>query len=285
MVVSIRVLSRAHRRILSGRICEADQERAFGYGKRSVTAMIVLFTDFGPAGPYVGQMIAVVRRQAPQLPVVQLVSDAPAFNPLAASHLLAALSTEFPEGTIFLAVVDPGVGSASRRPVVVRVDEKWFVGPDNGLFDVIADRGSVVRWFEIVWRPKRLSSTFHGRDLFAPVAAALARGEYGAMVRVRDKEVSKCGDDLAQVIYVDYFGNAMTGIRAGELESRHAVVVAGAALPRARTYAETARGQAFWYENAIGLVEIAVNQGSAARQLNLAVGSDVEVVLLDDDQA
>ena len=119
----------------------------------------------------------------------------------------------------------------------------------------------------------------------SPVAAALARGEYGAMVRVRDKEVSKCGDDLAQVIYVDYFGNAMTGIRAGQLESRHAVVVAGAALPRARTYAETARGQAFWYENAIGLVEIAVNQGSAARQLNLAVGSNVELVLSGEDQA
>jgi S-adenosylmethionine hydrolase len=246
--------------------------------------MIVLFTDFGPTGPYVGQMLAVVRRQAPQLPVVQLMCDAPAFNPLASAHLLAALSADFPQGTIFLAVVDPGVGSATRRPVAVYVDEKWLVGPDNGLFDVIASRGVGVRWFEITWRPERLSATFHGRDLFAPVAAALARGERGAIVELRDKEVSKCGDDLAQIVYVDHFGNAMTGMRARHLEDRHTVIVAGVPLPRARTYAEVARGQAFWYENSIGLAEIAVNQGSAARHLGLTVGSNVEVAMIPHGQ-
>ena len=128
--------------------------------------MIVLFTDFGLSGPYTGQVKSVLYRAAPGVPVVDLFADAPAFRPRAAAYLLAAYVDEFPPGTVFLCVVDPGVGTEQRQPVVVEAGRRWFVGPDNGLFNVVVKRaGSATRW-PVAWRPRRLSNTFHGRDLF-----------------------------------------------------------------------------------------------------------------------
>ncbi len=138
--------------------------------------MIVLFTDFGLEGPYVGQIKAVLHREAPGVPVVDLFHDAPAHAPELAAYLLAAYVGEFPEDAVFLCVVDPGVGSG-RRPVMVRADDRWYVGPDNGLLAIIARRARSPGWWDITIRPQRLSATFHGRDLFAPAAARLARGE------------------------------------------------------------------------------------------------------------
>ena len=145
--------------------------------------MIVLFTDFGINGPYVGQMKAVLFQQAPGVSVVDLFADAPAFEPQLSAYLLAAYVNEFPQGSVFLCVVDPGVGNQSRRPVIVKVDERWFVGPDNGLFNVICTRAKnpkAIQWWQITWQPPKLSSSFHGRDLFAPVAARLASAEMPA---------------------------------------------------------------------------------------------------------
>ena len=138
--------------------------------------MIVLFTDFGLEGPYIGQMQAVLCRETPRIPVVNLCADVPCHEPRAAAYLLAAYAVEFPEGSVFLGVVDPGVGG-ERAAVVVRADGRWYVGPDNGLFNVVAMRAGAVEWWDITWRPARLSASFHGRDLFAPVAARIARGE------------------------------------------------------------------------------------------------------------
>ena len=139
--------------------------------------MLVLVTDFGVAGPYLGQMKAVLYRDAPGVPVVDLFSDAPTCNPRATAYLLSAYAMEFPAGSVFLGVVDPGVGTEARRPVAVEADGRWFVGPDNGLFSLVARHAHTAHWWEITWRPQHLSMSFHGRDLFAPVAAMLARGE------------------------------------------------------------------------------------------------------------
>jgi len=239
--------------------------------------MLVLMTDFGPTGPYMGQMQAVLYREAPGVPVVTLFSDAPLCNPRASAYLLAAYAAEFPVGTVFLAVVDPGVGTATRRPVVVQADGRWFVGPDNGLFELVRRRAATCNCWEILWRPPHLSASFHGRDLFAPVAARLARGEPppGEMV-----ECSWHGwpDDLAEVIYIDHFGNAMTGIRAASVPSGGVIEVAGRQLPHAVTFGAVAPGEVFWYENANGLIELAVNQGSAAQQLGLTIGTPLRLV-------
>lgn len=238
--------------------------------------MIVIATDFGNEGPYLGQMKAVLLREAPAIPVIDLFADLPSFAIQPAAYLLAAYVGEFPPGTVFLCVVDPGVGSA-RAPVVLRADGRWYVGPDNGLFNVIAQRAADVAWWNITWRPDYLSRSFHGRDLFAPVAARIARGDAvpGVVADPATRTQEHWPPDLAQVIYIDHFGNAMTGIRVEHLDAGGLLESSGHLLHQAGTFSDVQPGTAFWYGNANGLVEIAVNQGRADRVLGLQVGDRV----------
>jgi S-adenosylmethionine hydrolase len=241
--------------------------------------MIVLFTDFGLAGPYVGQMKAVLHRLAPGVPVIDLFADAPSRDPRAAAYLLAAYAPWFPPDTIFLAVVDPGVGGV-RAPVIVAADDRWFVGPDNGLFELVKRRAvTPPREWEITWRPAILSPSFHGRDLFAPVAARLALGETppGTLRDPAAMARNDWPDDLAEIVYLDHYGNAMTGLRAGVLAKSTRLVAGGREISPAHTFSAVPEGAAFWYENSTGLAEIAVNLGRADAALGLKIGSPVEV--------
>ncbi len=241
--------------------------------------MIVLFTAFGLAGPYVGQLKARLLGHAPGVPVIDLFSDAPARVAQSAAYLLAAYVGEFPPESVFLCVVDPGVGG-DRAPLAARADGRWFVGPDNGLFELILRRAPhTPRVWEISWRPERLSASFHGRDLFAPVAARLALGEAPPGVQRPPEEGRRTDwpDDLARVVYVDGFGNAMTGIRAAMLDPRTELEVGNSRLKRAETFSRVPQGRPFWYENANGLAEIAVNLGSASEILGLRVGSEIVI--------
>jgi S-adenosylmethionine hydrolase len=139
--------------------------------------MIVLFTDYGLTDSYVGQLHAVIAQAAPGEAVIDLLHHVPNHDIRAGAYLLPAYAAEFPEETVFICVVDPGVGSR-RAPVMLRAFGQWFVGPDNGLFQLLARRDVDHQAYIIDWRPERLSHSFHGRDLFAPVAAMLARGEF-----------------------------------------------------------------------------------------------------------
>lgn len=241
---------------------------------------IGLFTDFGAAGPYLGQVRGKLLEAAPQMPVIDLMADAPACRPRAAAYLLAALAPEWPSGMVVMAVVDPGVGGA-RLPLIARIDGRWFVGPDNGLFELLSRRAEQAEFWAITWLPERLSSSFHGRDLFAPVAARLALGETPEAIGARPVEPWRPADwpdDLSAIVYVDCYGNAMTGLRAATMGERTELAVAGRRLARARTFADRPAGSAFWYENSIGMVEIAVNQGAANDVLGLQVGDMVGIV-------
>ena len=240
--------------------------------------MIVLYTDFGATGPYVGQVKAVLARQAPGVPVIDLLHDAPAYNARAAAYLLAALATEFPGSSVLLCVVDPGVGT-QRRPLVARLDGRWFVGPDNGLFNVVAQRASDRQWWEIDLKPERLSATFHGRDLFAPVAARLALGMEvpGQPCAPPALDPVQWPADLAEVIYVDGYGNAATGLRAAGIAGDQMLRANNRCFAPARTFADAPPGAAIWYANSNGLAELAINQGSAAASCGLAVGTGVSV--------
>jgi len=245
--------------------------------------MIVLFTDYGTNGPYVGQMKSVIAQLSPETLVIDLMHDAPRFNAEASAYLLAALVNDFPDDTIFLCVVDPGVGG-NRKPVVVKVGEKWFVGPDNGLLNVVALHGAEsneVKWWCIDWQPQRLSSSFHGRDLFAPVAAMLANGDPvpGELMLLEKKQQIDWPADLAKVIYVDHFGNVITGIRASTITVDQTFKINGHQFGWARTFSDVSLGDGFWYENANGLVEIAVNQGRASLQYNIGAGDEVHIVV------
>ncbi len=241
--------------------------------------MIALFTDFGLHGPYAGQMKAVLFEMAPGIPVIDLFADAPVGDPKASAYLLAAYAAWFPERTVFLCVVDPGVGGL-RPAVFLEADGRWYVGPGNGLFELIQRRARETRSFEIGWEPKRLSASFHGRDLFAPVAAMLARGD-SPPGRPCDEGADRRADwpdDLSEIIYVDHFGSAMTGLRAAMLPRGARLSAAGCVLERARTFGDRPPGAAFWYENSNGLAEIAVNRGRADRDLGLSIGVPVEIV-------
>ena len=235
--------------------------------------MIVLFTDFGLEGPYTGQVQAVLNQQAPGMPVINLFSDLPPFAIQGAASLLPAYAAGFPPATVFLCVVDPGVGSA-RPAVVVQADGRWYVGPNEGLFSLLVRQSDKVECWQLA-APEGVSASFHGRDVFAPVAARLARGGNvpGVSVSKSCLEQSDWPDDLFQVIYIDRFGNALTGVRAGTVAEDALLEVNGQRVKMARTFSVVPRGEAFWYLNANGLVEFAVNRGRAETVLGLKTGT------------
>lgn len=237
--------------------------------------MILLFTDFGWQGPYLGEVEAVLRRAVPEVPVVNLMSDAPAFRPDLAAYLLAALVPRtLQPGDVLIGVVDPSVGGA-RQPIALDLDGRWFVGPDNGLFEIALRTATRAVAYRIAWTPPRLSASFHGRDLFAPVAARLARGERRDLVAADVTRFPDRPDDLPVVIYIDRYGNAMTGMRATSITASTMLRCGTAWLAPARTFSDAPPGEPFWYENSSGLVEIAVNGGHAATLLGLSPGTPV----------
>jgi hypothetical protein len=241
--------------------------------------LIFLYTDFGAEGPYLAQVQGALAAESPGAPVLNLLSNAPAGDPRRAAYLLAALAAELPAGAIVLGVVDPGVGG-ERLPIVVEAGGLRFVGPDNGLFSRAAARDADARAWRIDWRPARLSASFHGRDLFAPVAARLAAG-----VEVPLTGLPVCGligadwtDELGEVVYADRYGNLFTGLLGDRLANDAILETGGRLLRYARTFSAVPAGEAFWYRNSCGLVEIAANGGSARERLGLGIGAVVRAL-------
>jgi S-adenosylmethionine hydrolase len=239
--------------------------------------MIVLFTDFGLEGPYSGQVEAVLCAQAPGVRVIHLFSDLPPFNIQSAAYLLPAFVRRFPPGTVFLCVVDPGVGG-NRPGIVGSIAGHWFVGPNEGLFAPLTRRAASVECWQLPHSDSAAPS-FHGRDVFAPAAARLARGlaPVGEAVNAACLERPDWPDDLLSVVYIDRYGNAMTGLRASSVPGDAVLTINGHMLHAARTFADVGAGEAFWYENANGLVEFAVNRGRADAVLSLAVGDAISL--------
>jgi S-adenosylmethionine hydrolase len=240
---------------------------------------IALVTDFGAAGPYVGQMRLRLSALVPEVPLMDLVSDLTPFRPDLAAYLLPALVRDMPSETLYLCVVDPGVGGG-RLALTVSAGGDLFVGPDNGLLALVARRARPARVDRVDWRPRTLSASFHGRDLFAPLAAELARGRRPASIEMDPAEMvgSAWDGDLRGILYADRYGNLMTGLRASRLPRRCLVRAGGQTLRFARTFCEVPEGTPFWYDNALGLVELAVNQGSAEHLLGLVPGDPVQTV-------
>ena len=242
-------------------------------------SLIASFTDFGLSGPYQGQMAAVLAVLAPQIPHVTLMADAPMFDARASGILLASLCRDLPDDTLVLAVVDPGVGG-DRRPLMLRTDRHLFVGPDNGLFVPVVRRCDFCEIETIDWRPQRLSESFHGRDLFAPVAARLATG--GAVAGSALKPEALVGFDSPlethRIIYIDHYGNTITSMDAASMQDDAVIHINGIALRHARTFDEVEERQGFWYRNSMGLIEIAVNRGSAASLLQLEPGIPIDLI-------
>ncbi len=244
--------------------------------------MIHLFTDFGLAGPYIGQVKAVLARAVPGVPVIDLLSDAPAFDAKAATYLLAAYDSIAAAGDVVVAVVDPGVGSA-RAALALEADGVWYVGPGNGIFEAVLAQADDVRAWEITWRPEDASASFHGRDIFAPAAARLAAGNPpedgdGWFEPLDPRALRKDWPvDFEAVVYVDRFGNLISGVRAGALAPKDTLAIGGVPVSRRRTFSDVAPGDAICYANSNGLMEVAVNMGRADAHFGLGPGDPLTI--------
>jgi S-adenosyl-L-methionine hydrolase (adenosine-forming) len=243
--------------------------------------IITLLTDFGTADGYVGEMKGVLLADNPAATIVDITHDVPTHDVEIGRLTLARYWRRFPTGTVHIAIVDPGVGSA-RAALAIASDGRFLVGPDNGLLSPALLVGGA-RAVELSV-PSHASPTFHGRDVFAPAAAQLAQGidvdALGAPAtdpvvhRTPEPHRAPTGELIGEVIAVDHFGNAITnlvGIRGGQL------VVRGLEIPLRRTYAELEPGEPGAVVGSTGLIEIVVREGRATDKLSLARGTPVSL--------
>lgn len=250
--------------------------------------IVALLTDFGLRDSYVAQMKGVILGVVPDAQLVDVSHEVPPGDVLAGAWLLATAWRAFPPRTVFLGVVDPGVGT-SRRSIALEADSRFGVGPDNGLFTLVLDppaRAVELTRRELAREP--VSSVFHGRDVFAPVAAALARGasldEVGAPLAAPQRlplatpSRRADGSIAGHVIHIDRFGNLVSDIRAELLPGAFRVRVAGHGVAKVvRAYAE-AEDELVALVNSAGHLEVALFGRSAAAALGVARGAAVEVV-------
>jgi S-adenosylmethionine hydrolase len=251
---------------------------------------ITLTTDFGPADWFVGVMKGVIAGLAPEARVIDLTHGVPAGDVAAGAYALAAGCRHFPKGTIHVAVIDPGVGGP-RHAVAAKTADYLFLGPDNGVLSLALARERVrqVRRIEnTTWFRRPVSPTFHGRDVFAPVAARLARGgnftrvgpPTDHWVRLPWPEPARQGPVVrGEVVYVDRFGNLITNIpqkMLGRVPASWRVFLPHRApVPVAESYQAVPPGRPVALVGSSGFLEIAVNGGAAARKLGLRRGAAV----------
>jgi S-adenosyl-L-methionine hydrolase (adenosine-forming) len=249
--------------------------------------LITLLTDFGTSDSYVAEMKGVLLGLCPGAVLVDLTHAVPPGDVHAGAYLLGRAWHRFPAGTTHLAVVDPGVGTA-RPAFAMRAHGHWFVGPDNGIFTTVLRDAEV----EIVAlpTPHGASPTFHGRDLFAPAAAALACGRplellgepyAGIPSRLTWKEPHYEGKSVVgEIVYVDRFGTLITNLTPDLVPSYAVLEVEDLDIgPLRRTFGDVPTGGLLAYVGSGGAVEIAVRDGSAARRLGLGVGGRIRARL------
>jgi S-adenosylmethionine hydrolase len=254
------------------------------------SGIVTLLTDFGHRDPFAGVMKGVVLGLFPEAKLIDLTHEIDAHDIAAGAFWIGQAYRYFPAGTVHVAVVDPGVGS-ERRALVVRADEQFFVGPDNGIFEVVRRRAGSSEARQIALAVLGFpapSRTFHGRDVFAPVAALLASGAlaFDAIGPKLDplqsslvpEPILGANSASGQVVVVDRFGNLITNLEGPWPGSENARVTAGdRVLSIAGTYAEVAPGALAAIFGSFGQLEIAERNGSAARTLGAQRGTAVRV--------
>ncbi|MEH2173349.1 SAM hydrolase/SAM-dependent halogenase family protein [Nostoc sp.] len=262
--------------------------------------LVTLLSDFGDRDVYVGIMKGVIAQINPRLTVVDLTHQIPPQDIAAARFSLMNAYTHFPVGTVHLAVVDPGVGS-KRRAIAVEFAQGFLVGPDNGIFSGILSQspamsttGYAYAAVELTnlnyWRTPQPSKTFHGRDIFAPVAANLASGvplkQLGQEIdpaSLVNLDIGNCKQTTTGVVgciqYIDRFGNLVSNIPASYVQGKSWYVqVAGLSVPGCETYSEVKVGEIIALVGSHGWVEIAINCGDARSQLQINLQDPLEVL-------
>lgn len=259
--------------------------------------MVALLTDFGLSDPYVGEVKAVIKSISPHVDVVDITHDVRPFNVFHGAFILFLSYAFFPKGTVFVAVVDPGVGTG-RRGIVVRTCNYWFVGPDNGLLFPAASSDGIRAAYVINDRryERPYGETFHGRDVFAKVAAEIVSGRRPSMSRIGEGSIVKLeimgrvplGAKRFQllVLHIDRFGNVITNLSSRDfrelgLEGHLKVDVEGRSYIAkvVRAYGEAEPGDLVALIGGTGFLELAVNRGNASELLKVEPGDAIVLEL------
>jgi S-adenosylmethionine hydrolase len=262
-------------------------------------SIITLLSDFGLKDPYVAEMKAVILSIHPQTRIVDITHEIEKFNIRMGAFVLASATPYFPAGTIHVAVVDPGVGT-KRRPIIVETKHSYYVGPDNGLLMLAVQKegtGHVYHVNNPRYMLPRVSRTFHGRDIFAPVAAHLAKGnppsEFGQEIQdyafpgfakphVRKSEL------FGEVLHIDDFGNVISNISAKDLEKigmyegrslRVKLEDKTLTLKLCSAYGEVPARTPLAIIGSSDFLEVSINQGSASRTFKAKIGDSLRVSL------
>ena len=254
--------------------------------------MITLTTDFGLKDPYVAEMKGVILSINSQAQIVDITHEVDKFSVRMGAYILASVAPYFPDEVVHVVVVDPGVGT-SRRAIVIQTKRACFVGPDNGVLMLAAQAEGIEHIHELK-NPKlmlpQVSSTFHGRDIFAPVAAHLSLDVEPSVFgeEITDpvipqfvKVENKKGSLNVEVLHVDGFGNVITNLTRRDLAESTSVLIAfhhvSLQLPLTKTYAEIKPKEAAALFGSNGFLEIALNRGSFAEKYKLNSGDRIEV--------
>ncbi|MDZ8088392.1 MAG: SAM-dependent chlorinase/fluorinase [Nostoc sp. DedQUE12b] len=261
--------------------------------------LVTLLSDFGARDVYVGIMKGVIAQINPRLTVVDLTHQIPPQDIAAARFSLMNAYAHFPVGTVHLAVVDPGVGG-KRRAIAVEFAQGFLVGPDNGIFSGLLSQSPAIAAVELTnlnyWRTPQPSKTFHGRDIFAPVAANLASGvplkQLGQEIDLAslvNLDIGNCKQTTTSVMgciqYIDHFGNLVSNIPASYVQGKTwCVQVAGLSVPGRETYGEVKVGEIIALVGSHGWVEIAINCGDAHSQLQINLQDALEVLFFSENQ-
>jgi len=251
--------------------------------------IITLLTDFGTRDWFVPSLKGVILGITPRARMVDITHEIPPQDIRAGAFVLAAAAPTFPKGTIHVAVIDPGVGSR-RKAIAVRTRNHFFIGPDNGVLSLATRQEGIieVRAIENTKLCRQpVSRTFHGRDVFAPVAAHLARGirfvELGSRLKAMHElpvpEPRLDGRQIrGEIVYIDHYGNLITNIRSQQLPSRiHCKIKARTIQGLSSGYSAVKRGEGVAVINSLDLLEIGVRNGHAAKSLKVRIGSPVVV--------
>lgn len=252
-----------------------------------------MLTDFGLKDGYVGMMKGVISSINPEISVIDITHQIPPQNIWASRFCLMNAYPYFPENTVFLAVVDPGVGT-QRRGIAIKCSQGYLVGPDNGLFSGILSQDPAITAVSLTnknyWRVNDVSSTFHGRDIFAPVAAHLASGVALDMLgeSIIIDSLVKLSLESPDIIenkiegslqYIDQFGNLITNISSNKfMNKKWSIMINNQTIKSGLTYGDVTPGEMVSLIGSHGWLEIAVNGGNAQKTLNLTWGDKVTVI-------
>jgi len=247
--------------------------------------IITLLTDLGYADPFVGEMKGVIYKINPEVKIADITHNIPMGDIEKAAFFLSHYYRYFPEGTIHIVVVDPGVGG-KRAPIIFLSNGHYFVGPDNGVFSSLLTEKTTIYAIEKFTR-EEISYTFHGRDVFAPAAAWISRGKkiqmFGKIlpepIRINfPKPVSQANYIIGEVIYVDHFGNITTNISASSIDASIELTIGNKTIRGPYpSYDSVPIGEPLLIINSFGFLEIAVNGGDASKILSLKRHASIKI--------